>query len=224
MFYRALRVVLSSLARVFLRPVVTGAERVPQDGPVILAINHLSVIDSFIVPMMVKRPVSFLAKAEYFHGGSPRKRFIATLFTALGAIPVDRDNSRAALASLDVAGEVLDRGSAFAIHPEGTRSLDGKLHRGRTGVAQLALEHRARVVPVGLVGTDKVLPAGAKFPRRARIEVRFGEPLDFDRYDGLANSLPIRRAVTDEVMYAIMELSGQQYVDSYHKRSNDPAA
>ncbi|GAA4440586.1 lysophospholipid acyltransferase family protein [Actinokineospora soli] len=224
MFYRALRAVLSFLTRVFLRPVVTGAELVPTTGPVILAINHLSVIDSFIVPMMVQRPVSFLAKAEYFQGGSPRKRMVRALFTALGAIPVDRDNSRAALASLDVAGEVLDRGAAFAIHPEGTRSLDGKLHRGRTGVAQLALEHKACVVPVGLVGTDAVLPAGSKFPRRARIEVRFGKPLDFSRYDGLANSLPIRRAVTDEVMYAIMELSGQEYVDSYHKRSSDPAA
>jgi 1-acyl-sn-glycerol-3-phosphate acyltransferase len=223
-FYRALRTLLSSLTRVILRPVVTGAEMVPAKGPVILAINHLSVIDSFIVPMMVKRPVSFLAKAEYFVGGSPRKRFVKTLFTALGAIPVDRDNSRAALASLDVAGSVLDRGESFAIHPEGTRSLDGKLHRGRTGVAQLALEHRACVVPVGLVGTDRVLPAGSRFPRRARVEVRFGAPLYFDRYDGLANSLPIRRAVTDEVMYAILELSGQEYVDSYHKRSSDPAA
>ncbi|WP_229786408.1 MULTISPECIES: lysophospholipid acyltransferase family protein [Actinokineospora] len=208
----------------FLRPVVTGAELVPAKGPVILAVNHLSVIDSFLVPMMLRRPVSFLAKAEYFQGGSPRKRLVGTLFRALGAIPVDRDNSRAALASLDVAGEVLDRGAAFAIHPEGTRSLDGKLHRGRTGVAQLALEHKACVVPVGVIGTDRVLPAGARFPRRHRIEIRFGEPLYFDRYDGLTNSLPIRRAVTDEVMYAIMELSGQEYVDSYHKRSNDPAA
>ncbi|MGX7825200.1 lysophospholipid acyltransferase family protein [Actinokineospora sp. 24-640] len=224
MFYRALRVTLSSLARLILRPVVTGAELVPAKGPVILAINHLSVMDSFIVPMMLPRRVFFLAKAEYFQGGSPRKRMVGTLFSALGAIPVDRDNSRAALASLDVAGEVLTRGDAFAIHPEGTRSLDGKLHRGRTGVAQLALEHRVPVVPVGLVGTDKMLPAGAKFPRRARVEVRFGEPIHFDRYEGLANSLPIRRAVTDEIMYAIMELSGQEYVDSYHKRSNDPAA
>ncbi|MGW5055071.1 lysophospholipid acyltransferase family protein [Actinokineospora sp. NPDC004072] len=224
MLYRALRVVLSFLTRVFLRPVVTGAELVPEKGPVILAVNHLSVIDSFLVPMMVRRPVSFLAKAEYFQGGSPRKRLVATLFTALGAIPVDRDNSRAALASLDVAGEVLDRGAAFAIHPEGTRSLDGKLHRGRTGVAQLALEHKACVVPVGVIGTDKVLPAGAKFPRRHRPEIRFGAPLYFDRYEGLTNSLPIRRAVTDEIMYAIMELSGQEYVDSYHKRSSDPAA
>ncbi|MDQ3577639.1 MAG: 1-acyl-sn-glycerol-3-phosphate acyltransferase [Actinomycetota bacterium] len=216
MFYRALRAVLSSLARVFLRPVVEGAERVPATGPVILAINHLAVIDSFVVPMMVSRKVAFLAKAEYFEGRS----LTGTLFRALGAIPVQRDNSRAALASLDVAGEVLDRGIAFAIHPEGTRSLDGRLYRGRTGVAQLALEHRALVVPVALIGTDKVQPSGKKFPRPHRITVRFGEPLDFTRYDGMASSLPIRRAVTDEVMYAIMELSGQEYVDSYHKRPN----
>ncbi|MDQ3404652.1 MAG: 1-acyl-sn-glycerol-3-phosphate acyltransferase [Actinomycetota bacterium] len=216
MFYRALRAVLSSLARLFLRPVVEGAERVPTTGPVILAINHLAVIDSFVVPMMVSRKVAFLAKAEYFEGRS----LTGTLFRALGAIPVQRDNSRAALASLDVAGEVLDRGVAFAIHPEGTRSLDGRLYRGRTGVAQLALEHRALVVPVALIGTDKVQPSGKKFPRPHRITVRFGEPLDFTRYDGMASSLPIRRAVTDEVMYAIMELSGQEYVDSYHKRPN----
>ncbi|MBM7772040.1 1-acyl-sn-glycerol-3-phosphate acyltransferase [Actinokineospora baliensis] len=223
MFYRTLRVVLSFLARLFLRPVVEGAERVPAKGPVILAINHLAVIDSFVVPMMVSRRVSFLAKAEYFAGGSPKKRLVGVLFRALGAIPVERDNSRAALASLEVAGAVLDAGDAFAIHPEGTRSLDGKLHRGRTGVAQLALEHKAPVVPVALIGTDKVQPAGRKWPRPHRITVRFGEPLDFSRYDGLANSLPIRRAVTDEIMYAILELSGQEYVDSYHKRPSEAA-
>ncbi|GLZ43253.1 lysophospholipid acyltransferase family protein [Actinokineospora sp. NBRC 105648] len=223
MFYRALRVVLSFLAKMYLRPVVEGADRVPTRGPVILAINHLAVIDSFVVPMMVPRKVAFLAKAEYFAGGSPRKRMVGILFRALGAIPVERDNSRAALASLEVAGEILDKGQAFAIHPEGTRSLNGKLHRGRTGVAQLALEHKALVVPVALIGTDKVQPAGKKFPRPHRITVKFGTPLDFTRYDGMANSLPIRRAVTDEIMYAIMELSGQEYVDTYHKRPSEAA-
>ncbi|WP_018684026.1 lysophospholipid acyltransferase family protein [Actinokineospora enzanensis] len=223
MLYRTLRAVLAFLARLYLRPRVEGAERVPAKGPVILAINHLAVIDSFLVPMMVSRKVAFLAKAEYFAVGSPRKRLVRMLFRAVGAIPVERDNSRAALASLEVSGEVLDRGEAFAIHPEGTRSLDGKLHRGRTGVAQLALEHNALVVPVAVIGTDKVQPAGKKFPRPHRITVRFGEPLDFSRYDGLANSLPIRRAVTDEVMYAILELSGQEYVDSYHKRPGEAA-
>ncbi|SDD00378.1 lysophospholipid acyltransferase family protein [Actinokineospora iranica] len=220
MFYRALRAVLSLVTRMFLRPVVEGADRVPAHGPVILAINHLAVIDSFVVPMMLSRKVAFLAKAEYFEGRSPRGRMTAVLFRALGAIPVQRDNSRAALASLEVAGAVLDKGGAFAIHPEGTRSLDGKLHRGRTGVAQLALEHKALVVPVAVIGTDKVQPTGKKMPRPHRITVRFGEPLDFSRYDGMANSLPIRRAVTDEVMYSILELSGQEYVDSYHKRPN----
>ncbi|CRK61687.1 1-acyl-sn-glycerol-3-phosphate acyltransferase [Alloactinosynnema sp. L-07] len=220
MFYRALRVVLSFLARLFLRPVVEGADRVPDKGPVILAINHLAVIDSFVVPMMLKRKVAFLAKAEYFQAKSVKGKLVGTLFRALGAIPVQRDNSRAALASLDDAGAVLDTGGAFAIHPEGTRSLDGRLYRGRTGVAQLALEHHAVVVPVALIGTDKVQPKGKRFPRPHRITVRFGAPLDFTRYDGMGNSLPIRRAVTDEVMYAILELSGQEYVDSYHKRPN----
>ncbi|EWC61240.1 1-acyl-sn-glycerol-3-phosphate acyltransferase [Actinokineospora spheciospongiae] len=218
MFYRALRSVLSFLAKLFFRPTVVGANLVPTKGPVILAINHLAVIDSFVVPLMLSRKVAFLAKAEYFTATSLRGRLVGTLFRALGAIPVQRDNSRAALQSLEVAGAVLDRGDAFAIHPEGTRSLDGKLHRGRTGVAQLALEHGAPVVPVALVGTDRVQPAGTRLPRPRRIKVVFGEPLDFSRYAGLGNSLPIRRAVTDEVMYALMELSGQEYVDSYHKR------
>ncbi|RZS44320.1 1-acyl-sn-glycerol-3-phosphate acyltransferase [Herbihabitans rhizosphaerae] len=220
MIYRVLRAVLPFLARMYFRPVVSGAERVPQRGPVILAINHLAVIDSFVVPMMVHRKVAFLAKAEYFEGRGPRGRLVATLFRALGAVPVQRDNSRAALAALDVAGEVLARGEAFAIHPEGTRSLDGKLHRGRTGVAQLALEGGARVVPVALIGTDKVQPRGTKIPRPHKIEVRFGEPLDFSRYSGLGSTPPVRRAITDEIMYAIMELSGQEYVDQYYKRPN----
>ncbi|WP_424184358.1 lysophospholipid acyltransferase family protein [Actinokineospora sp. G85] len=221
MFYRALRSVLSFLAKLYFRPTVVGANQVPATGPVILAINHLAVVDSFVVPLMLPRKVAFLAKSEYFTGAGPRGKLTAVLFRALGAIPVQRDNSRAALESLEVAGSVLDHGGAFAIHPEGTRSLDGKLHRGRTGVAQLALEHQAPVVPVALVGTDKVQPRGTRVPRPRRIKVVFGEPLDFSRYNGLGNSLPIRRAVTDEVMYALMELSGQEYVDSYHKR---PAA
>lgn len=210
-----LRRVMWLAARIWFRPVVTGADRVPARGAVILAINHLAVIDSFVVALMLPRKVAFLAKAEYFEGGK------ATLFRALGAVPVKRQHSRAALAALEVAGEVLVRGEAFAIHPEGTRSLDGRLYRGRTGVAQLALSAKAPVVPVAVVGTDKAQPPGTRIPRPHTIRIRFGEPLDFQRYQGMEAAPAIRRAITDEIMYAILELSGQEYVDSYHER---PAA
>jgi 1-acyl-sn-glycerol-3-phosphate acyltransferase len=202
-------------ARIWFRPVVTGSGSVPSRGPVILAINHLAVIDSFVVALLVPRRVAFLAKAEYFEGGR------AVLFRALGALPVRRQHSRAALAALEAAGEVLARGEAFAIHPEGTRSLDGRLHRGRTGVAQLALSSGAPVVPVAVIGTDKAQPPGTRFPRPRRIAIRFGEPLDFTRYQGMDAAPAIRRAITDEIMYAILELSGQEYVDRYQER---PAA
>jgi 1-acyl-sn-glycerol-3-phosphate acyltransferase len=209
------RWVLWLAARIWFRPVVTGADRVPTRGAVILAINHLAVIDSFVVALMLPRRVAFLAKAEYFEGSR------AILFRALGAVPVDRQHSRAALAALEVAGEVLARGEAFAIHPEGTRSLDGRLHRGRTGVAQLALSSGAPVVPVAVIGTDRAQPPGMRIPRPRRITIRFGEPLDFSRYAGMEGAPAIRRAITDEIMYAILELSGQEYVDTYQER---PAA
>jgi 1-acyl-sn-glycerol-3-phosphate acyltransferase len=202
-------------ARIWFRPVVTGADRVPGQGPVILAINHLAVIDSFVVALLLPRRVAFLAKAEYFEGSR------AIIFRALGAVPVKRQHSRAALAALEVAGEVLGRGEAFAIHPEGTRSLDGRLHRGHTGVAQLALRSGAPVVPVAVIGTDRAQPPGMRLPRPRRIGIRFGEPLDFQRYQGMDGAPAIRRAITDEIMYAILVLSGQEYVDTYQER---PAA
>jgi 1-acyl-sn-glycerol-3-phosphate acyltransferase len=213
--YRVLRRLLWAVAKVWFRLTVEGAERVPARGAVILAANHLAVIDSFVVALALRRRVVFLAKAEYFE--RPLSR---VLFRALGAVPVRREAARAALASLEVAGQVLARGEAFAIHPEGTRSLDGRLYRGRTGVAQLALEAGAPVVPVALIGTDRVQPSGVRIPRPNRITVRFGNPLDFARYDGLEGSPVIRRAATDEIMYAIMVLSGQEYVDRYHERPN----
>ncbi len=213
MIYRVLRWVMGMAARVWFRPTVHGAEKVPERGPVILAINHLAVIDSFVVPLMVRRRVAFLAKAEYFD-----KPLVGALFRALGAVPVRREHSRAALASLDIAEEVLAAGDAFAIHPEGTRSLDGRLHRGRTGVATLALTAKALVVPVAVIGTDRAQPKGARIPRPRKITLRFGDPLDFSRYDGLEGSPPIRRAITDQIMSAILDLSGQEYVDTYQMR------
>ena len=212
------RWVLAPLLKAVFRPHVEGLGNVPDDGPLVLASNHLSFIDSIIIPLIAPRSVAFLAKAEYFEGGNLKQRLAGAFFRAMGAVPVRRGQGRAAVAALDAGIEVLKQGGAFGIYPEGTRSLDGKLHRGHTLVAQLALSTGALVVPVALLGTEKVQPKGKKLPRVHRFTVRFGKPLDFSRYDGMGASPPIRRAVTDEIMYAIMELSGQEYVDSYHKR------
>lgn len=215
------RWLLAPLARLLYRPLVDGADRIPRTGPVIIASNHLAAVDTAVVALTAGRPVSFLGKSEYFVGGSLKRRALASFLTALGYVPVDRTNAKAGLAALHAARTVLDAGGAFAIYPEGTRSLDGRLHRGHTGVATLALSTGAPVVPVALIGTEKVQPVGARFPRLHRVTVRYGEPLDFSRYDGLESSSMIRRAVTDEIMDAISMLSEQEYVDQYHQR---PAA
>lgn len=219
MLYMLTKRVVGSVARAVYRPQVVGAENVPADGPLILAVNHLSVADSFIVPLVVPRPVAFLAKAEYFQGRGLKNRLTANVFGALGAIPVERGRGRAAKEALSAAENVLAEGGAFGIHPEGTRSPDGRLYRGRTGVARLALRSGAPVVPVALSGTDRLLPKGAKFPRLTRVAVRFGEPLEFSRYSGMEGSLPVLRSITDEIMYAISELSEQEYVDRYQSPS-----
>ncbi|MFC4943362.1 lysophospholipid acyltransferase family protein [Pseudonocardia sp. GCM10023141] len=215
------RWLLAPLARLLYRPQVEGADRIPHTGPVIIASNHRAAVDTAVVALTAGRPVSFLGKAEYFVGGSLKGRALASFLTALGYVPVDRTNAKAGLAALHAARTVLDAGGAFAIYPEGTRSLDGRLHRGHTGVATLALGTGAPVVPVALIGTERVQPVGARFPRLHRVTVRYGEPLDFSRYDGLESSSMIRRAVTDEIMDAISMLSEQVYVDQYHQR---PAA
>lgn len=219
-----IRYVLAPLVRLVWRPRVRGADRIPATGPVILAANHRAAVDTAFIPLVAPRRVAFLGKAEYFTGRGLRGRLMAAFLGALGYIPVDRSNARAGLAALAAGREVLERGGAFGIYPEGTRSLDGKLHRGHTGVASLALSTGAVVVPVGLIGTERVQPVGRLFPRLARVEIRFGRPLEFSRYEGLEGAPAIRRAVTDEIMDAIADLSGQIYVDSYHRRPDDSAA
>jgi 1-acyl-sn-glycerol-3-phosphate acyltransferase len=216
--YEVIRGVLAPAAKAIYRPNVEGLANVPRRGAVILAGNHLSFIDSVVIPLVAGRPVAFLAKSEYFQGRKPRQRLVGGLLGALGHVPVERGAGRASLAALDVATSVLTAGGAFGIYPEGTRSLDGRLHRGHTGVAQLALTTGAPVVPLALIGTNEMMPVGAKIPRTSPVTVRFGAPLNFARYDGLADSPVVRRSVTDEIMYAILELSGQEYVDAYHKR------
>lgn len=222
MLHLLIRFVLAPLARLVYRPVVHGAERVPAHGPVIFAANHQAALDSAVIPIVTPRPVKFLGKAEYFTGKGVKGRLMASFLTALGYVPVERGNAMAGLAALEAARKVLEAGGAFAIYPEGTRSLDGRLHRGHTGVGSLALATGARVVPVALAGTENLQPGGRRIPRLARITVRFGEPLEFSRYDGMG-SPAIRRAVTDEIMYAILELSEQEYVDRYHKRPGEAA-
>lgn len=218
--YTVMRHVVAPAARLVYRPKVEGLENIPQDGAVIIAANHLSFVDSIIIPMVVPRRVFFLAKAEYFEGTGFRGAVSRWFFTSMGNIPVRRGQGRSARDSLDTAIKVLADGGAFGIYPEGTRSLDGMLHRGRTGVARIALESGAPVVPVGLAGTDKVQPVGRKLPRIVPVTVRFGAPLDFSRYQGMQDSLPVLRSVTDQIVYNILELSGQDYVDNYQAPAN----
>jgi 1-acyl-sn-glycerol-3-phosphate acyltransferase len=215
------RWLLAPLARLVYRPIVHGADTVPRSGPVIFAANHRAAVDTAVIALTAGRRVSFLGKAEYFVGKGLKGRAVASFLTALGYVPVDRANAKAGLDALQAARTVLHAGDAFAIYPEGTRSLDGKLHRGHTGVASLALATGAPVVPVALIGTERVQPVGARFPRVRRVVVRYGTPLDFSRYEGLEGSSAIRRAVTDEIMDAIARLSHQEYVDRYPQR---PAA
>ncbi|MCU1613834.1 MAG: plsC [Frankiales bacterium] len=212
MFYVIARFVLRPLFWAIFRPRVTGRENVPLTGAVILASNHLSFIDSIAIPLMAPRKVAYLAKAEYFTSAGIRGWLSRALFTAVGALPVERETSRAAQAALDTALGVLKDGGAFGIYPEGTRSRDGRLARGKTGVAWLALTADCPVVPVAVAGTDKVQPIGATWPRPHRISVSFGEPLTFPDERGQAGKGRARRVVTDRIMEAIAALSGQEKV------------
>ena len=203
MVYRLLKVVLAGLFTVVYRPRVTGLEHVPAQGPVILASNHLSFVDSMVIPMLVPRRVAFLAKSDYFTGTGVKGMLSRWWFGGLGMIPVDRDDSRAAQASLDAALAVLSSGGVFGIYPEGTRSRDGKLYRGRTGVAWLAMTSGAPVVPVGLAGTERLQPVGSRLPRLAKVEMHVGAPIS---PEGRAEGVPVgraRRELTDEIMDAI---------------------
>ncbi|MBD3784876.1 MAG: 1-acyl-sn-glycerol-3-phosphate acyltransferase [Micrococcales bacterium] len=214
--YRAGHLVIAPTAKLLWRPTVTGAGNVPRTGGVIFASNHLSFIDSFAIPIVAPRPVSFLAKSDYFtgsgFGGMVRRGF----FEAIESIPVDRHSSRAAQESLDSALEVLRAGRAFGIYPEGTRSRDGRLYKGRTGVAWLALTAGVPVVPVGLVGTDAVQPVGSSFPKLAKVRVSFGRPISPEPYAGMPAG-KARRLLTDAVMDAIAGLTGQERADTHNE-------
>ncbi|MET0781947.1 MAG: lysophospholipid acyltransferase family protein [Microbacterium sp.] len=211
------RFVVAPLARLIYRPHVEGKSNVPRTGPIIFASNHLSFIDSIAIPIAAPRPVHFLAKSSYFDGRGVSGWFSREFFTAIGAVPVQRGAGQAALDALDQQRQLLVAGSAVALYPEGTRSLDGRLYKGRTGVAFLALQTGAPVVPVGLIGTDKVMPVGARFPSlRQRVTVKFGEPLDLSHH-GPAESGKARRFATDDIMAAIHALSGQELANAYNE-------
>ncbi len=197
------------------RPKVEGLDRVPNSGAAILASNHLAVADSFYLPLVVRRRITFLAKAEYFTGTGLKGRFTRWFYTAAGQVPIDRADADAAQNALDTAERLLKEGRLLGMYPEGTRSPDGRLYKGKTGLARLALQTGVPVIPVAMIGTNVVNPPGSKMWRFGRVEVKFGKPLDFSRFEGLAGNRFIERAVIDEVMYELMRLSGQEYVDLY---------
>ncbi|MEU8074126.1 MULTISPECIES: lysophospholipid acyltransferase family protein [Catellatospora] len=215
---------LGPLLRLIFRPQVEGLENVPDRGPAILASNHLSFSDSIFMPLVVKRKVTFVAKAEYFTGKGLKGRLTKMFFVGTGTIPVDRSGGRAAQAALDTQLRVLRAGGLAGIYPEGTRSPDGRLFRGKTGVARLALESGAPVVPVAMLNSDVVQPTGKLIPKVMRVRIRFGTPLDFSRYAGMAGDRFVERAITDEIMYEVMELSGREYVDTYAVKIKNVAA
>ena len=220
MFYWVLKLVLlGPVLRLVFRPRVEGEEHLPEDGAAILACNHLSYSDWLFMPLTIPRRVTFVAKAEYFNTPGIKGWLQKKFFSGAGQVPIDRSGASAAEGALSSAKRILDEGELFGIFPEGTRSHDGKLYRGKTGVARLALETRVPVIPVAVVGTDVVAPPGKKFGSYTRPVVRFGKPLDFSRYEGLENDRYILRSITDEIMYEIMRLSGQEYVDLYASRA-----
>jgi 1-acyl-sn-glycerol-3-phosphate acyltransferase len=221
MLYRVLHAVVPPLAKAVWRPTVHGLQHIPATGGVILASNHLSFADSMVIPIVAPRRVAFLAKSDYFTGTGVKGALSRMWFEGMGMLPVDRDDSKAAIKSLDTALGVLARGEAFGIYPEGTRSRDGRLYRGRTGVAHLALTAGVPVVPVGLIGTDKLQPVGSSRPKVVPVTVSFGAPIQVvGRYDGVPLGRA-RREVTDEIMAAIQELTGQEPAGVYNERAPD---
>ena len=221
LMYTVLHTVVPPIAKVVWRPTVRGLDRVPSTGGVLLASNHRSFADSVVIPVVVPRKVVFLAKSDYFTGTGVKGAMSRAWFEGLGMLPIDRDDSKAALASLDTALEVLGRGEAFGIYPEGTRSRDGRLYRGRTGVAHLALTAGVPVVPVGLTGTERLQPVGSRLPRLAKVTVEFGEPIAVaGEYDGIPLGRA-RRELTDRIMAAIQDLTGQEEAGVYNDRAPD---
>jgi 1-acyl-sn-glycerol-3-phosphate acyltransferase len=197
------------------RPWTRGIENVPASGPVIFASNHLSFVDSVFLPIVVDRHITFLAKSDYFTGTGLKGWLTKVFFFAIGQVPIDRSGGRASEASLNSGLGVLAEGRQLGIYPEGTRSPDGRLYRGRTGVARMILDSGAPVIPVAMIDTEKIMPLGARIPKVRRVGVVFGEPLDFSRFHGMEGDRFVLRSITDEIMYELSRTSGQEYVDVY---------
>lgn len=216
MFYWFMKnLIAGPILRTVFRPWVIGAEHLPKTGPVILASNHLSFIDSIFLPLVLDRKVTFLAKSDYYTAKGIKGWAIRNFLKATGMLPIDRSGGQASEASLRTGLGVLAKGEVLGIYPEGTRSPDAKLYRGRTGVARMVLEGGVPVVPVAMVDTELIMPIGKRMPKVRRVGVILGEPLDFSRFDGLEGDRFILRSITDEIIYEIGRLSGQEYEDVY---------
>lgn len=222
MFYVVLKALTTRLSLLIWRPKVEGRENIPPRGPVILASNHLSFVDSMLIPMVAPRRVAFIAKAEYFETKGIKGRFMKAFFTAIGAVPVRRGDHRAAKESLDQSLAVINSGNAFVIYPEGTRSRDGRLYRAKVGVGWLALKSGAPIVPVAVQGTQHLLPVGSKIPKLVPVTVRFGQPIYASKLEfpgeAVAENSRARRVVADAVLVEIQKLSGQEYAGVYNEK------
>ena len=224
MFYQFLKwVAVGPWLKLFFRPRYEGMENVPAKGHAILASNHLSYADWLFMPLRLPRRVTFVAKAEYFTGKGVKGWAQRTFFAGSGQVPIDRGGATAAEGALTSGLRLLEQGELFGIYPEGTRSPDGRLYKGHTGVARLALLSKAPVIPIAVHATDEIAPPGKRFGRFARPTVTYGKPLDFSRYEGMENDRFILRAITDEIMYEILKLSGQEYVDVYANEAKKAA-
>jgi 1-acyl-sn-glycerol-3-phosphate acyltransferase len=209
-------ILVGPLLRLVWRPEVQGLENVPVHGPAIIASNHLSFCDSFFLPLVVPRRITFLAKAEYFNTPGLKGRLSRAFFAGIGQVPIERSDAGAARAALDTGKHLLANGALLGIYPEGTRSPDGRLYKGKTGVARMALEAAVPVIPVAMINTAVIQPTGRRIPKlRPRPGVRFGPVLDFSRYEGMAGDRFVERSMTDEIMYELMQLGAQEYVDVY---------
>lgn len=215
-------VALGPLVRRIFRPIVTGTHHIPAKGPVILAGNHLSYLDWVFTPLVLSRRVTFVAKSDYFDGSGLKGWLQKRFFAGTGQVPIDRSGGKVSEGALRAGLKVLGRGGIFGIYPEGTRSPDGKLYKGRTGVARLALVSGAPVVPTAIVHTDVIAPTGRILSKVVRPEVHFGAPLDFSRYAGGEDDRVILRAITDEIMVEIRKMSRQEYVDDYATNITKP--
>ncbi len=215
MGYWFIKAVLAPLLRMLFRPTARGLENIPLSGGVIIAGNHNSFLDNLMIPCVVPRRVTFLAKSDYFTGGGLKGLLQRHFFSGVGMIPLDRSGGAASQAALETGLQVLRRGDLLGLYPEGTRSPDGRLYRGKTGIARMTLEAGVPVIPVGLIGMFALQPAGRRFPKLGKVEVRIGRPLDFSRYAGMEGDRFVLRSITDEIMYELMVLSGQEYVDQY---------